>query len=377
MSPEITIIGSGFAAQQLVKNLRKRDASATIRIITADGGDEYNKPDLSHVASRSCSADELIRLRGAAFAEQQRITLQAHCRVFGIDAARRILHTEQGEQPYRQLVLATGAQAMRPAIPGAHWLVTLNSQQEYARAERSLTQARRVMVAGGGLIGCELAMDLASAGKSVTLVEQAESLLSSLIPAMMAQPLREALSQQGVDIRLGRKLQALKPTAHGFQATLDDGRQSEQDIVIAAMGLIPETVLARSAGLEVGRGIRCDASLRTSASDIYALGDNMEWNGRLLPFLQPIVLGAGALATTLLGQPAALTLPPMLIKVKTPHYPLQLAGRTRGDDINWQCEWSAQGMTARAFDPANRLCGFVVGGDATNKAFPLLRELPH
>lgn len=376
-SDEIVVIGSGFAAQQLVKSLRKLDAGQPIRLITADGGDEYNKPDLSHVVSRDCAAAAMTRLSGAEFAEQQRITLLPHCPVLAIDPARRVVKTGQGEFPYGQLVLATGASAARPPIPGAELLITLNSQQEYAAAEARIRQASRILVLGAGLIGCELAMDMASAGKEVTLLDLAESPLSTLLPAALSQPLLQALREQGVTLQLGLGIARIDAQpGDGCRVTLTDGRISEQDLVIAAIGLKPNLALARGAGLAVERGILVDDRLQTSDPHIFALGDGIEWRGQLLPFLQPIVLGANALAKTLLGTPTALTLPPMLVKVKTPFYPLQLAGRTLGGDLAWQCRWNRRGMVAEARGADGELCGFVVGGDQMSAAFPLLRQLP-
>ncbi|WP_324050778.1 NADH:flavorubredoxin reductase NorW [Aeromonas caviae] len=377
ISREIVVIGSGFAAQQLVKSLRKLDAGQPIRLITADSGDEYNKPDLSHVVSRDCAAAAMTRLSGAEFAEQQRIALLPHSPVLGIDPARRLVLTEQGEFPYGKLVLATGASAVRPDLPGSEHLVTLNSQQEYAATEAQLRQARRIMVLGAGLIGCELAMDMASAGKEVTLVDLADSPLSALLPAALTQPLQQALRTQGVSLQFGTGLARMDAQpGDGWRVTLTDGRVSEQDLVIAAIGLRPNLALARGAGLEVDRCILVDDRLQTSDPHIFALGDCVQWQGQLLPFLQPIVLGANALARTLLGTPTPLTLPPMLVKVKTPRYPLQLAGRTRGEDLAWQCRWNSHGMVAEARDQAGELCGFVVGGDQMSAAFPLLRQLP-
>ena len=378
---EILVIGSGFAAQQLIKSLRKLDAHQPIRLITADSGDEYNKPDLSHVMSRGSSAAAMTRQSGSEFAEQQRITLVPHCPVLGIDPARRTVLTAQGEFAYGQLVLATGASALRPPIPGAEQLVTLNSQQEYAAVEERLQHAQRILVLGAGLIGCELAMDMASSGRQVTLVDLASSPLSALLPAMLSQPLHQALLAQGVSLQLGLGIREIalhdpqRPDA-GCRVILSDGRISEQDLVISAIGLKPNTQLAQAAGLSVGRGIQVDAGLRSSDPHIYALGDCAEWQGQLLPFLQPILLGANALAKTLLGAPTALTLPPMLVKVKTPLYPLQLAGRTRGDDLTWQCRWNQQGVVAEARGENGELCGFVVGGDQMSAAFALLRQLP-
>lgn len=377
ISREIVVIGSGFAAQQLVKSLRKLDAEQPIRLITADSGDEYNKPDLSHVVSRGCPAAAMTRLSGSDFAEQQRIALLPHCSVLGIDPARRLVLTAQGEFPYGQLVLATGASAVRPELPGSEHLVTLNSQQEYAAAEGAIQQARRILVLGAGLIGCELAMDMASDGREVTLVDLADSPLSALLPATLTQPLQQALRSQGVSLRFGTGLARMDDQpGDGWRVTLSDGRVSEQDLVIAAIGLRPNLALARGAGLAVERGILVDDRLQTSDPHIFALGDCVQWRGQLLPFLQPIVLGANALARTLLGTPSPLSLPPMLVKVKTPRYPLQLAGRTRGEDLAWQCRWNSHGMVAEARNQAGELCGFVVGGDQMSAAFPLLRQLP-
>lgn len=322
ISREIVVIGSGFAAQQLVKSLRKLNAEQPIRLITADSGDEYNKPDLSHVVSRGCPAAAMTRQSGSDFAEQQRLALLPHCPVHGIDPARRLVLTEQGEFPYGKLVLATGASAVRPDLPGSEHLVTLNSQQEYAAIEAQLRQARRILVLGAGLIGCELAMDMASAGKEVTLVDLADSPLSALLPAALTEPLQQALRSQGVSLQFGTGLARIDAQpGDGWRVTLTDGRISEQDLVIAAIGLRPNLALARGAGLAVERGILVDDRLQTSDPHIFALGDCVQWQGQLLPFLQPIVLGANALARTLLGTPTPLALPPMLVKVKTPRYP--------------------------------------------------------
>jgi len=375
-SDEIVIIGSGFAAQQLVRSLRRLDGTCPIRLLTADSGDDYNKPDLSHVVSQGRSAGAMTRQSGAEFAEQQRISLVPHCQVERIDRAARAVITSSGEFAYGQLVLATGASASCPPIPGREQLITLNSQREYAAAEAKLAVAKRLLVLGAGLIGTELAMDLATAGREVLLVDQAHSPLASLMPAAVSQPLLQALRAQGVNLRMGCSVTALTPGTCGLQVVLGDGTRCEVDAAISAIGLTPNTALAAEAGLAVDRGIAVSSLQQSSDPHIFALGDCAEVDGHLRSYLQPILLGANALAKTLLGQPTALALPNMLVKVKTPLFPLQLAGQTRGEDLNWQSEWNSRGLLARAFDNAGQLCGFVVGGEQMKSAFALLRELP-
>ena len=159
MSHGIVIIGSGFAARQLVKNIRKQDANVPLTLIAADSMDEYNKPDLSHVISQNQRADDLTRQTAGAFAEQFNLRLFPYTWVTDIDANARLVKAKDKTWQYDKLVLATGASAFVPPVEGRELMVTLNSQQAYQASETELRDATRVMIVGGGLIGTELAMD--------------------------------------------------------------------------------------------------------------------------------------------------------------------------------------------------------------------------
>jgi nitric oxide reductase FlRd-NAD(+) reductase len=375
MNEDIIIIGSGFAARQLVKNLRKLDETLPIRMIADDSCDEYNKPELSHVISLRQSADDLTRMTAAQFAEQYRVVIHSHSRVNRIDAAARRVFCQDQAYSYRRLVLATGAEAVLPNIEGRQLLLTLNSQQEYRRIESQLRQAKRVLLLGAGLIGTELAMDLARAGKQVTLVDKAASILAALMPAEVSARLQHRLIQLGVELVLNSDLLGLYQTTSGIVATLPRGRTLEVDTAIAAIGLKPDTAMASAAGLATARGIKVDDRLCSSDPSIFALGDCAEINGRILPFLQPIQLSAAVLAKNLLGENARLTLTPMLIKVKTPELPLHLAGQTQRDDLQWQINFDSRGMMAKGWDDQQRLQAFIAGEARMREAFSLLRQL--
>lgn len=375
MSHGIVIIGSGFAARQLVKNLRKQDSQVAISVIAADSIDEYNKPDLSHVISLGQRADEMTRQSAGEFAEQYNVRLFPYTWIKEIDAQARVVKSTDNQWPYDKLVLATGASAFIPPVAGRELMLTLNSQLEYRACESQLFDARRVLIVGGGLIGSELAMDFTRAGKSVTLVDNAASILASLMPPEVSSRLQHRLTDMGVHLLLKSQLQSLEQTARGIRATFDRDRHVEVDAVISATGLRPETALARSAGVEVNRGIVVDSTLKSSNPDIYALGDCAEIDGQLLPFLQPIQISAMTLAKNLLGGNAPLKLPAMLVKVKTPELPLHLAGETRRCDLNWQISTEAQGMVAKGVDAEGQLRAFVVSEDKMKEAFALLKAL--
>ncbi|PIK82003.1 FAD-dependent oxidoreductase [Raoultella ornithinolytica] len=375
MSDGIVIIGSGFAARQLVKNIRKQDTHIPLTLIAADSMDEYNKPDLSHVVSRGQRADDLTLQTAGEFAEQYHLRLFPYTWVSDLDAAAKVVKSQDREWRYDKLVLATGAAPFIPPVPGHELMLTLNSQREYGAAQSQLHDAQRVLIVGGGLIGCELAMDFCRAGKAVTVVDNSASVLSALMPPEVSSRLQHRLTDMGVHLMLKTQLEGLEQTADGIRVSLDRQRSVTVDAVVAAAGLRPETALARHAGLMIRRGVVVNSRLQTSDPAIYALGDCAEINGSVLPFLQPILLSAMCLAKNLLSQANELTLPPMLVKVKTPDLPLHLAGETQRDDLTWNLVTAKEGVVAKGVDAANQLRAFVVSEDRMKEAFALLKQL--
>lgn len=375
MSDGIVIIGSGFAARQLVKNIRKQDTHIPLTLIAADSMDEYNKPDLSHVVSRGQRADDLTLQTAGEFAEQYHLRLFPYTWVSDLDAAAKVVKSQDREWRYDKLVLATGAAPFIPPVPGHELMLTLNSQREYGAAQSQLHDAQRVLIVGGGLIGCELAMDFCRAGKAVTVVDNSASVLSALMPPEVSSRLQHRLTDMGVYLMLKTQLEGLEQTADGIRVSLDRQRSVTVDAVVAAAGLRPETALARHAGLMIRRGVVVNSRLQTSDPAIYALGDCAEINGSVLPFLQPILLSAMCLAKNLLSQANELTLPPMLVKVKTPDLPLHLAGETQRDDLTWNLVAAKEGVVAKGVDAANQLRAFVVSEDRMKEAFALLKQL--
>jgi len=377
MHDPIMIVGSGFAAYQLVKNVRRANREVAIHVFTQDSGDEYNKPDISHVFSNQQCADDLVVTSAGQFAEQYDIVLHPNTKVEAIDAAAHTIVAGGKMRRYSKLVLATGARAFVPEVTGdgAANIVTLNSLQEYQRSQDTIRQAQRILVLGAGLIGVELAMDLSSAGKIITLVDPRDSLMSELLPEFVSAPLQRSLENSGVELRFEQVLTSLSKTDTDLVAQLSSGDSIEVDCVISAAGLKPNVALASLSGLEVKRGIVVDNQLQTSQPDIYALGDCAEIDGKVMAYLQPIVLSANALAKQLLMQQAQVNFPPMLVKVKTPQLPIQLGGDTCKGAARWSVEFHQDGLVARAYNSSDKLQGFVVTQAHINLAFPLLREL--
>lgn len=393
MSVPIIIIGSGFAAYQLIKTIRRTDPAIPISVFTLDAGDDYNKPDLSHVFTNKQISADLIRLSGETFAAEFNVRLYAFTRVDHIDCEHQEILVAGVAYPYSKLVLATGAQAFIPPMLGDATVkvITLNSLREFENAQQQLQQAQRVLVIGAGLIGTEIAMDLVSSGKNVLVVDPSKGLMANMLPDLVANQLRNKMADAGVIFKLGKTIhsldnclidknllsnRSLNASETGICVTLSSGEIEFVDCVIAAAGLKANISLARKSGITVNNGLVVDQQLQTSAKNIYALGDCAEIDGKVMSYLQPIMLSANALAKTLLGQATDLKLPAMLVKVKTPQMPMQLSGNMVTGVTSWQADIDTEGCSVKAYNEHKQMVGFIVTEGHMKKAFPLLRELP-
>ncbi|MGO2344142.1 MAG: FAD-dependent oxidoreductase, partial [Vibrio litoralis] len=175
---------------------------------------------------------------------------------------------------YSKLVLATGASTFIPAMNGSavKEVITLNSRIEYQAAQHKLDQAEHVLIIGAGLIGTELAMDLSTSGKTVSVVDPCDSVMQTMLPDAISAPLQKKLTQSGVKLHLNNTVQALEQTDFGVEVILNSGEQFLVDSVISASGLKPNIQLAQQTGLTVNKGIVVNRQLQTSDSNIYALG---------------------------------------------------------------------------------------------------------
>ncbi|MFG0730750.1 NADH:flavorubredoxin reductase NorW [Photobacterium damselae] len=379
MSHPIIVIGSGFAAYQWVKSFRKLDQDTEITIITADNGDDYSKPDLSHVFSRQQRATDLVKQSATEFAQANSVKLITNTYVTAIDPQAKTVSIDDQVLTYSNLILATGSRAFVPPFAGnaTDEIITLNSLQEFEQAQERLITAKRITVLGAGLIGTEIAMDLTSSHKQVTLCDKASSILPAMLPPFLGSEVQHTMALNGVDFKLNRGISAINRHHQEMLVELDNGEVISSDVVIAAMGLRSNTQLAQQAGLMVNHGIVVNQYMQTSDANIYALGDCAELYGRVRAFIQPTMLAAMALAKTLAGTATPVRLPASLVKAKTPWIPLNLAGKTVGSELTWEIQRNSDGYVAKAFHvETSELSGFIVSHDQAKAAFPLLRLLP-
>ena len=307
MSEPLVIIGNGMAATRLVEEL---SASALGRYAIAVVGDEpslaYNRVLLSSVLAREVAPED-IELKAAAWWRDRGVTLVYGRRAVEIDTRSRIVRLRGGTKlGYAKLVIATGSEAVRLPLPGAH-LPGVATFRDKADVDGILARARpgvRTVVIGGGLLGLEAAYGLAKAGAHVSVVHLMDRLMERQLDARASELLKAALEALGIEVLLGAESEAIQGRRKVAGLRLKDGRNVPADLVVMAVGIRPSVRLARGADLNVNRGIVVGDDLMTSVPDIYAIGECAEHRGVCYGLVEPAYEQARVLARNLTGEPA-------------------------------------------------------------------------
>lgn len=378
----LVIIGTGLAAYNLAREWRKLNPDAELVIISRDDGSSYSKPMLSTGYTKGKSAAELVMQSADKMSAQLKATIRTFASVSAIDPQAKTITVDDLAISYDKLVLALGADPFQPPLAGdgLERVYTVNDLTDYATFQQAAAGKKNVIVIGGGLIGCEYANDLSNGGYAVQLVEPVGRVLPALLPAQASQAVANGLESLGVKFHFGVSVQAVYNEGEGVRAVLSDGSEIKGDLVLSAIGLRPRIALAKEAGLTVNRGIVVNRLLATSQPDIYALGDCIEIEGLVLPYVLPLMAGARALAKTLSGQDTAISYPAMPVQVKTPVCPVVVAPVFATMQGEWQLTEQEGNNVKMLFKNANGelLAYALIGSFAADAALKaeLVKQVP-
>mgnify|MGYP000948781923 FL=1 len=281
-TPTTTVIVGGVAGgMSTAARLRRRDETMEIIVLEASGHVSFANCGLPyHVSGVIPERSSLLLQTPDALRDRFNLDVRVNHRVTAVDRANQTVtvrdETDGREftQAYDHLVLSPGATPVRPPIPGIERALTLRTVEDVDAIIASLDEnVHSVAVVGGGFIGLELAENLRHRDLNVTVLERGDQIMAPLDPEMAAL-VTDHLREHGVTVETSAD--ATEITADGVR--LADGRHIDADLVIAAIGVTPESSLARAAGLKIGErgGISVDDQLRTSDPAIFALGDAAE-----------------------------------------------------------------------------------------------------
>ena len=305
------IVGAGRAGWQIAQALRAQDAAMPITMVTACNGDVYDKPLLSVAMARGVALDQLPREAGALAAQRLSIRLLAHTQAIRITPTSCQLRTSRGTLRYQHLVLAHGAEpCAMPQYPAALcWRI--NHLQAYAKFRAALSSSgggMSIAVIGAGLVGCELANDLALGGYTVTLLDVAMRPLASVLSAEQSAQLLAAWQKLPVCFIGNAQISTVESTQAAGEKKIMTvaGQEFCVDHVVVATGLQTPSRLAQSAGLAWNNGINVHAqTLATNIPNIHALGDCIAIDGQVSRYIEPIGRQASIIAARITDQPFA------------------------------------------------------------------------
>lgn len=279
-NPICVIIGASHAGVNCAFALRKEGWTGKIILYDTDPELPYHRPPLSKTYLTDNGGFETSPLKSKESYEREEIQLNLGTTVASIDSGKkRVLLSDGAVQAYDKLVLATGARALLPPIPGlpkaknVFTLRTLSDVEGIRSALGKSPDKKKVVVIGGGYIGLEIAASLRKLGSDVVVLEREERILARVTIAEMSHFFHSLHEQQGVEILTGKDVIAIQNTDGSNKVCCADGTYYQADIIIVGVGIIVNTELAQEARLSLENGIKVDTAARTAQEGIYAIGD--------------------------------------------------------------------------------------------------------
>ena len=273
----VVIIGAGIAGVRTAERLRESGYTGAITLVGAELDPPYDRPPLSKQVLRG--ERELVLLRPADGYDAIGVELRLGVRATGVDVdGHRVTLDDGSALPYASLVIATGARPRTlpsAEVKGVH---LLRSAGDCIRLREDVASARRAVVVGGGFIGCEVAASLRMLGLDVTIVEMAPAPLLAVLGDQLAADVVALHEAAGVAVRCGVGVAGLEGDDRVTGVRLQDGSCIPADVVVVGLGVTPELDWLSGSGIQVDDGVVCDGRGRTTAADVYAVGDVARWH---------------------------------------------------------------------------------------------------
>ena len=264
------IIGAGQAASHAAMAMRAAGSQARIVLVGAEPLLPYERPPLSKAMLTEAVAPTPAFFYPAERYAAAGIEVRHATTAVGIDrAAGQVLLGNGTRVGYAALLVATGGRARTLAVPGAEQALVLRTHDDAQALRTRLAEGARLVCIGAGVIGLEVAASARQRGSAVTVIEAAAAPLGRAMAPEIAQFIADLHRRAGVSLRLGTGVAAIEPDA----VRLRDGERVPADVVLAGIGMVRNSELAREAGLAVEEGIVVDEFGRTDAEGIFAAGD--------------------------------------------------------------------------------------------------------
>jgi NADPH-dependent 2,4-dienoyl-CoA reductase/sulfur reductase-like enzyme len=276
-SAGIVIVGGGLAATRTAEELRRAAYTGAITLISDETHLPYDRPPLSKDVLRG-EVDDVL-LKPAEFYTANDITLRLGSGAVALDTTAQTVTLANGDViGYDELVIATGLVPKRiPSLPDLTGVRVLRTLDESLALRAHAESVRRAVVIGAGFIGCEVAASLRKLGAKVTIVEPQPAPLAAVLGRQIGDLVARLHRDEGVDVRCGVGVSGISGDRHVEKVQLSDGTELDADVVVVGIGSRPSTDWLDGSGVQVDNGVVCDVHGRTSAPNVWAIGDVASW----------------------------------------------------------------------------------------------------
>ena len=382
MTNKLVVIGNGMAGIRTVEELLKVAPDAyEITVFGDEPYGNYNRIMLSPVLAGEKTIDEIMLNPESWYAENG-ITLHAGRKVVEIDRARRRVIADDGTSAdYDRLLIATGSSPFILPVPGndLEGVIGFRDIHDVETMIAASRKGKHAVVIGGGLLGLEAANGLMQQGMSVTVVHLLDTLMERQLDAPAATMLRKSLEERGLNFLMPAETEAIIGKDRVERVRFRDGTEIYADLVVMAVGIRPNTELARSAGIHCERGIVVSDTLQTFDPRIYAVGECVQHRGRTYGLVAPLFEMARVCANHLARHGISRYEGTVTsTKLKVTGIDLFSAGDFSGGENSEELVFqdAARGVYRKLVVEDNRIRGAVMYGDTIDGAwyFDLMRD---
>ncbi|AYB39452.1 nitrite reductase large subunit NirB [Brevibacillus laterosporus] len=298
----LVLIGNGMAGVNVIEQILKHNQERyNITIIGNEPHPNYNRIMLSYVLEGSKTIDDIV-LNNYSWYKENQIELQTGTAVTRIDTEAKKVYTDNGSvYSYDKAIIATGSQAFVLPVPGAdkQGVIGFRDIHDCNQMMEAAKTCKKAAVIGGGLLGLEAAKGLVHLGMEATVVHLGNVLMERQLDDIAANMLKEELERQGIQFAMGKQTVELLGDERVTGLRFSDGSILEADFVVMAVGIVPNTSVAKASNIEVARGIVVNDLLQTSAPDVYAVGECSQHRGLCYGLVAPLFEQGAILAKQL------------------------------------------------------------------------------
>ena len=274
MSGHLVIVGGGLASARVAQGYREAGGDDAVTLVSADRFPPYHRPPLSKRFLRGEAEREDTFVHSLVWYREQSVELRLETHAERVEGKELVL--EDGERiGFDRLVLATGARPRTFGWPGEELdgVYTLRTLVDSALIREEAKDAGSAVVVGAGFIGCEVTASLTALGVDVTHVAPEQGPYEAFGSTDLTEALTELYRSKGVRLRFGQGIRELRGESHVDTVVTSEGEQLRARLAVLGLGVVPNTQLAESAGVEVGDGVLVDERFESSVPGIYAVGD--------------------------------------------------------------------------------------------------------